>query len=250
MLYVVASMETELAGLQQELEPLGSSRAVGFPVELHLVGVGPKRSSDALTKVLSKARRRPDGVLMLGVAGAVEPGMETGEIVLAGSYALDSAGDPDSIIPDPEMLKVAEAAATGLRMPVSRGDSLTVNHLIAEGWERQQLRESYGVGSVNMEDHAMAAAARKAGVPFLSVRAILDTAEQTLPGYLPGLTRNRNAVFTEILMKPWRIPTLRKLKSQMDLCQSVLTQFGMSYFKLEAQRRRSAREKASSEAIY
>ena len=36
----------------------------------------------------------------------------------------------------------------------------------------------------------------------------------------------------------------------MDLCQSVLARFAMSYLKLEAERRRSAREKAAAEAIY
>ena len=204
-----------------------------------------------MAEALSKARRRPEGVLMLGVAGAVQPGMETGEVVLADSYVLDSDDESKTpIAPDSGLLEVAEATAADLRMPVSRGGSLTVNHLIAEGWERQQLREKYGVGSVNMEDHGVASACRDAGVPFASVRVILDTAEQTLPGYLPGLSRGRNAVFTEILLRPWRIPTLLKLRSQMDLCQSVLTKFGLSYFEQEAGRRKAAREKAASEAIY
>ena len=181
--------------------------------------------------------------------------METGELTLAGTYALDSGkseagGAAESLAPDPAMLEVAEAAAAASRMPVNRGSSLTVDHLVAEGWEREQLRERYGVVSVNMEDHAVAAAAREAGAPFLSARVILDTAEQRLPGYLPGLSRNRNAVLTEVLAKPWRIPTLLRLKSQMQLCQSVLTRFGMSYLQLEAERRRSVREKASADAIY
>jgi hypothetical protein len=101
-----------------------------------------------------------------------------------------------------------------------------------------------------MEDHAVASAAANAGVPFLSVRVVLDTAEQTLPGYLPGLSRKRNVVLTEIMLKPWRIPTLMRLKSQMDLCQTVLTRFGMSYLEREAERRRRHREKVASEAIY
>ena len=251
MLFVVASMQPELSGLQQELEALDPARGVGFPVECHLVGIGPRRSGEAMTQALAKAKRRPDGVLMLGIAGAVEPGMETGEVVLANEYTLDADENPaPAIVPDHGMLKVAEAAAAELRMVPGRSNSLTVDHLIAESWERQQLRERYGVGSVNMEDHAVAKGAWEAGVPFLSVRVILDTAEQTLPGYLPGLSKGRNAVFTEILMRPWRIPTMMKLKSQMDLCQSVLTRFGMCYLKHEYERRRSARERAASEAIY
>ena len=251
MLYVVASMEPELDNLQRELEAQGESSAVGFPMECHFVGVGPRRSGQAMVDALAQGGRRPEGVLMLGVAGAVDPEMETGEVILAESYALDSEEDSaEVILPDAGMLAMAELAAAEARMPVSRSGSLTVDHLISNGLERRQLRERYGVGSVNMEDHAVAAAARDAGVPFLSVRVILDTARQTIPGYLPGLSRSRHAMFTDVVMRPWRIPTLLRLKSQMELCQSVITRFGMSYFQLEAQRRKRARGKAESEAIY
>ena len=68
------------------------------------------------------------------------------------------------------MLEAAEAAAAELRMPVSRASSLTVDHLVVENSERQQLRDKYGVGSVNMEDHAVAVAVGKSGVPFISVQ--------------------------------------------------------------------------------
>ena len=251
MLFVVASMEPELSGLQRELEALESARGIGIPVEFHFVGVGPRRAGNTMAEALSRSKRKPEGVLMLGVAGAVDPEMDSGEVILADSYALDTKEDTATdISPDPDMLQVAEATAADLRMPVSRASSLTVDHLIVDGWERRELREKYRVGSVNMEDHAVASAARKADVPFLSVRTVLDTAEQSIPGYLPGLSKGRSAVFTAIMLKPWRIPTLMRLKSQMDLCQSVLTRFGMTYFKKESERRRSIREQQAREAIY
>ena len=243
-------MEEELDGLREELEPSGG---VGFPVEFHIVGIGPRRAGAAMASVLANGKRKPQGVLMLGVAGAVTPGMETGELILAASYALDTDGvssGAGAIAPDAAMLEVAEGAAANERMPATRSNSLTVDHLIAEGWEREKLRQKYGAGSVNMEDHAVASASAAAGVPFLSVRVILDTAEQRLPGYLPGLSKGRGAIVTGVLLQPWRIPTLRRLKSQMALCQSVLARFGMSYLQLEAERRKSNREKASAEALY
>ena len=248
MLYIVAAMEPELAGLKREVDALEPNRGVGIPVEFHFAGVGPGRAGAAMSEILAKARRRPNGVLMLGVAGAVNPGMQSGDLILADKYAIDS--DATDISPDAGMLELAEATAAELRMPVSRTSSLTVDHLVVEGAERREIREKYGVGTVNMEDHAVAHAAGNAGVPFLSVRVVLDTAEQSLPGYLPGLSKKRNAAVTEILLKPWRIPTLWKLKSQMDLCQSVLTRFGLTYLEREAERRKRHREKVASEAIY
>ena len=244
-------MDEELTGLRRDIEALEPSGGVGFPVEIHRVGIGPERAGKAMAEVLAKSRRRPQGVLMLGVAGAVQLGMETGEMLLAESYMLDPAvGEAAPLMPDPEMLQLAGAASIAARMPVNRSSSLTVDHLVSEGSERQAIREKFGVATINMEDHAVASAAMDAEVPFLSVRVVLDIAEQKLPGYLPKLSRGRNTVFSEILAKPWRIPTLVKLKGQMDLCQSVLARFAMSYLKLEAERRRSAREKAAAEAIY
>lgn len=244
-------MEEELYGLRDELEALEPSGGVGFPVEFHTVGVGPKRAGAALTSALAKGKRRPQGVLMLGVAGALEPGMETGELLLAANYALDAGSEPaKAIVPDPAMLEAAEAAAANARMPANGSSSLTVDHLIDQAQEREELRRKYGAASANMEDHAVAAAAAAAGVPFLSVRVILDTVEQCLPAYLPGLSRGRHAILTDIIMRPWRIPTVLRLKSQMELCQSVIRGFGMSYLRLEAERRKSAKEKESIEAIY
>lgn len=244
MLYIVAAMEDELLGLRREVDARVASQDTELPLEFHVVGIGPKRAGDAMAAAIVNSKRRPQGVLMLGVAGAVEPGRETGELVLAGSYVPDyGVESAEAIAPDPTLLGVAESAAADARMPVYRSGSLTVDHLIAEGWERQQLREEYGVGTVNMEDYAVAAAARAGGIPFLSARVILDTAEQRLPGYLPRLSQGRSAVFSEVIARPWRIPVLLRLKSQMELCQSVLTRFGLSFIQLEAERRRSVSEK-------
>ena len=239
-------MDAELDGLRTEFD--ARPPEPGFPVEFHCLGVGPRRAGDAMTAALDGAGIRP-AVLLLGVAGAIAPGMETGQLLLAENYLSDvDGGEP--IAPDPVMLTVAEAAAAEARMPAHRGASLTVDHLICEERERRQLREKHGAASVNMEDSAVAAAARRAAAPFLAVRVVLDTYEQRLPGYLPGLARGRGAILTQVVAQPWRIPTLRRLKAQMELCQAVLTRFGISYLRQEALRRQSAREKASREAIY
>jgi len=68
-------------------------------------------------------------------------------------------------------------------------------------------------------------------VPFLSIRVVLDTANQCLPGYLPGLAKSPYKVVTNVLLMPWRIPTMLRLKKQLQLCQAVLTNFGLSYMR-------------------
>jgi hypothetical protein len=82
-----------------------------------------------------------------------------------------------------------------------------------------------------MEDYRVAEAAQKASVPFLAVRVVLDTANESLPGYLPGLAKSRYKVITNVLLMPWRIPTMLRLKRQLELGQMVLANFAVAYMK-------------------
>jgi len=235
MLIVVASMEQELTGLRRELREIEDATGISSQVEFQVLGVGPERAGAAMAALLENRRSKIDGVLLVGVAGGVDPELETGDLLLADRHALQngaSQGAGQAIKPDAEMLQSAQKAALELSVPIFNGGSLTVDHLVAEPHERESLRTEYQVYSVNMEDYRAAEAAQNAGVPFLSVRVVLDTASQRLPGYLPGLARSRYKVVTKILLMPWRIPTMLRLKQQLQLCQAVLTNFGVSYLKV------------------
>ena len=235
MLIVVASMEQELTGLRRELREIEDATGISSQVEFQVLGVGPERAGAAMAALLEDRRSKVDGVLLVGVAGGVDPELETGDLLLADRHALQngaSQGAGQAIKPDADMLQSAQKAALELSVPIFNGGSLTVDHLVAEPHERESLRTEYQVYSVNMEDYRAAEAAQNAGVPFLSVRVVLDTASQRLPGYLPGLARSRYKVVTKILLMPWRIPTMLRLKRQLQLCQAVLTNFGVSYLKV------------------
>jgi nucleoside phosphorylase len=187
-----------------------------------------------LTALLECNGSDVDGVLVFGVAGGVNPDLETGDLLLADRYALQDGaaqGAGQAIRPNPEMRQTARQAALDLSVPIFDGGSLTVDHLVAEPQERKDLLTQYQINSVNMEDYRAAEAAQKAGVPFLSVRVVLDTASQALPGYLPELAKSRYKVFTNVILQPWRIPTMLRLRGQLRLCQAVLTNFGLSYLR-------------------
>ena len=227
-------MEQELTGLRRELLDIETATGVHPQVEFKVLGAGPDRAGASLTALLEISRSQIDSVLFVGVAGGVEPSLETGDLLLADRYALQNGaaqGAGQAIRPDTQMLQTARQAALDLSLPVFDGGSLTVDHLVAEPEERQELLTQYQIQSVNMEDYRAAEAAQKAGVPFLSVRVVLDTASQRLPGYLPGLAKSPYKVLTNVLLQPWRIPTMLRLKRQLQLCQAVLTNFGVSYLK-------------------
>ncbi|MCH7736236.1 MAG: hypothetical protein IH872_02430 [Chloroflexi bacterium] len=231
---MAASMEQELNGLRRELLDIEDATGVHPQVEFQVLGVGPERAGASMAALLENRRSNVDGVLVIGVAGGVDPELETGDLLLADRYALQDGavkGAGQAIKPDAVMLQSAQQAALDLSVPIFNGGSLTVDHLVAGPQEREELRARYQTSSVNMEDYRAAEAAQNAGVPFLSVRVVLDTASQRLPGYLPGLAKSRYKVLTNVLLMPWRIPTVLRLKSQLQLCQAVLTNFGVSYLK-------------------
>ena len=228
-------MEQELIGLRRELLDVEDATGTHPDVDFQVIGVGPDRSGTTLTRILEENYSNIDGVLVLGVAGGIDPELETGDLLLADRYALQNGAAQragQAIHPDTGMLKSGQQAALDLSVPVFDGGSLTVDHLVTQPREREELRMQYQIRSVNMEDYRAAEAARNSRIPFLSVRVVLDTANQSLPGYLPGLAKSPYTVITNVLLMPWRIPAMLELKKQLQLCQAVLTNFGMAYLRV------------------
>ena len=252
-----------MAGLRRNLNTL-SVQASGPvpPVDVQVIGIGKEESQKRVMALLERRRpsrrssrrsttaedRGPDGLLLVGFAGAIDATLPTGVLCLSTRYyraaqaegvspisgAVDqSAGHPyfigDFIEPDQRMWQQSADVAGEAGVKVSHLDSMTVDRMVSGAEEKESLGKSYPVGLVNMEDYWVAAAAAEAGVPFLSARVILDTANQTLPTYLPRLAGSPVRPILEAVFMPWRIPDLIKLGLQFRLAQAVLTRFALSY---------------------
>jgi adenosylhomocysteine nucleosidase len=237
MLMVVAPLEQELAGLRRALR-WGQRRSGAFeddprPWELHAVGVGqtaPEKVRALLTAWMPgpyPGGDRLDGLLLLGFAGSLELSLRVGDLVLPARYYGDSQGD--FFQPGQEMFQEAMVAVSKTQQTVFYLNSLTVDHLVATPQEKQALRQRYPVGTVNMEDYWVAAAARDAGVPFLAVRAVLDVSTQRLPGYLLGLSSSRNRAALSLATRPWRVPAALGLARQAAVAAAALARFALAF---------------------
>ena len=227
MLTIVASMERELSGLRRE----NVSGQHGHSMDLRVVGVGKSRSQASLRKILrSSPSGSPSGILVLGFAGAVDRELKTGDLILSGRYYLDCQGN-DFVAPDSAMRQNAIIAATNAGLPVSHLDSLTVDRIISNQEAKAALAVGYPVGIVGMEDFWLASAALDAGVPFLSARVVLDTAQQSLPGHLLGLSQGRALDVLKTAATPWRAQALFRLAYQARIAQRILTKFAVSFIR-------------------
>jgi adenosylhomocysteine nucleosidase len=131
-----------------------------------------------------------EALLCTGVAGAVNPQLSTGDVVIS-EKTLEHDFDPG----DPELLKrfrrrwleadgrlvkLALEAAQGLALAdrCHRGKVLTGDQAIVCREKRQWLWETFRADCVDMESAAVAQVCRLNGVPWVIVRAISDSAAE------------------------------------------------------------------------
>ena len=263
MLTIVAAMEQELAGLKRALGPRPPPG-----LDLHVIGIGRDRVEPGLRGLLPTLRQQRQGaeppteLLLLGFAGGVDPSLSAGDLTLPGRYCrlltqqgrrhLAFTGTPDPEVlerlraevaawnnrppelkflePDPTMRQHAREALVQGSLTAVETDSMTVPELVTNPNTKGELHRRYQVGTVNMEDYWVARLAGAAKVPFLSVRAVLDTAGQRLPSNLLGLSSRRPgwAAFG-VAAHPWQLPALLGLPRPMRLAQASLARFALAY---------------------
>ena len=189
-----------------------------------------------MTALLGRRRLSEDtpseseqGLLLLGFTGGVDPYLAPGVLAISPNYQHTAGGN--DVEPDPEMWRQALVAATGAGLPFDQRDSLTVDRPVSTVADKGAVFRRYQVGTVNMEDYPVAAAARDAGVPFLAVRAVLDPAHQSLPPYVVAMSRSPVKAVLGTAVRPWRITQMLHLARHMRHAQIALTRFAMAYLR-------------------
>jgi nucleoside phosphorylase len=157
-------------------------------------GVGPILAGQRVPTLLNIAAAR--GVLMLGFAGALDPSLRAGDVVVASEVVGLRLGDGahaeeplwSTWRTDPRALEIAG----GISLPAERGKSVsgrivTVSKVCTTAVEKSELGRRTGTLAVDMESAVVAEECDRRGLPLVCVRAILDEAELELPLDLDGL---------------------------------------------------------------
>jgi nucleoside phosphorylase len=217
-------MEREVSALRRSL--------AGAPVAVRVSGVGREKAQASAETVLDQ-RARPDCILSLGFAGALRDGLETGDLVLA--RRLYASGEDTFIESDANLLSMAQEVLDRPGSPRSFiADSVTVPEMVTSSIEKEQLAGGTGAWIANMEDYWVGKAAIHRRVPFLSVRAVLDTARQEPPPYVArlgdkGLLGQVLHVMANGIKRPQDIPEMVNLSKQVKAAQGSLAAFGLSF---------------------
>lgn len=195
---IVTGMASEAACLQGPRSPT--------PFLTFCAGGSPGRAEAGARELV---RGGASALISFGIAGALDPALATGDIVLPRSVVAPCGDiyDVDSAWID----RLTEQLALSAR--ISHGALATVEQAAASPIAKQALRQKTGASAVDMESSGVAVAAAEAGIPFIAVRAIADTAHRAVPrsalvGLAPDGTARPLAVLAALLPRPWEIAAL------------------------------------------
>ena len=207
-------MATELSGIRRAIRNPGSRG-----MALHVTGVGHKPTLANIAGIMAAS---PRGVIMMGFCGAADPGLRTGDLHVADYFHSVDVAQSGPVAADPALSADLTAAARQSAARVVTEPSATVG-AVAGAVVKAAVRASTGAASVNMEDYWAAKAARAAGVPFASVRAVLDTADAELPAWLSDPSDSAARVAWGLAGHPGRAAALLRLARQARVARRNLT---------------------------
>lgn len=202
MIGIIAAMDSEVRDIKSAMEDgikIHHGGMTFFKGKLHQKeviavksGVG-KVNAAMCTQILIDIFK-VNTIIHVGVAGAVHPDLEIGDIVISEDscqYDMDARafGHPRGEIPnmditffkaDPTLIKLAVAAAQELDATYRVGRIMTADLGVDSNKLKEELREEFGGLCVEMEGAAVGQVAMLNQVPYLVIRSMSDKADSNL----------------------------------------------------------------------
>jgi adenosylhomocysteine nucleosidase len=153
---------------------------------LVISGMGPQRARLAAQALVAAGA---EGLLSFGLAGALEPGLHAGDVLLPQSVRDEKGQVHTTYGPWRERLAGC-ARARGENQVRVGGVLLSVVEPLTGSMSKSQAWSQTGAQGVDMESFAIASVAVEKGVTFAVLRVVIDTAADTVPA---GLTQATDA---------------------------------------------------------
>ena len=189
------------------------------------------RHPDILTRISGASARRAyeqahemvtkgaTALVSIGIAGALGPDLKNGDISL-----------PEQVVTETESWCVDPAWRQQLASALPQACNGAVygsDAMILTPDAKADLTRRTGAILVDMESHAVAQAAAEAGLPFLVLRTIADSASQTIPlsatlGVAPDGNTRPGAVIGALLFRPQDLPGLIRVGADSARATKIL----------------------------
>lgn len=220
-------LESRLTSAWGDWQEHTSLIVVALPIELRGVAsaLGTDARGDAARATVGDARwiarmigvgggaehviagERPRLVIGCGFAGALDPALRAGDLVLATSVC-DESGD--RVMAHDGALRAARHALTAFQ-PIAEGEILCATKIIGSADDKRALARP-GRCAVDLESWAVARAAERAGVPWLVLRVVVDPLDVELPPFASDPDAGHvGAALRHVLGGPRRLRELVRL---------------------------------------
>ena len=133
-----------------------------------IFGTG-RKSALGLKKVLP--RLMPDWVMLIGVSGALAPGLDNGDIIVPQIFIEGASGRRNKA----PALRLAEGDKT------TKGAILTSARPIGSTAKKREIYQKSRALAVDMESFYVLEICQGLNIPFFCIRAISDRADQSIP---------------------------------------------------------------------
>ena len=204
-----------MCGLEAEARALGDLRR-DARVEVGISAARPDRASALAEQMVANG---VEALISWGICGALDPGLASGALIVPGTV-VDSDGTRME-------LAALRAPGSGSGMVLAGSDVI-----VPTPDAKRALRDRTGAGTVDMETHRVARAARQGGVPCLVIRAVSDPADRALP---PGTENALDSqgrprvlpVLAGLIRRPGRLGALLNAKRDLDWAIGTLGLLGV-----------------------
>jgi len=179
---IVAALEAEARILDSAHSHAGSPTALVDGVLLAVSGIGWAAAERAALALVDAGAR---ALMSWGMAGGLDPALRAGTIFLPDRVVSVDGQEFSTALRWREHLCSTIIA----RHPIGSGkllSAMTVMETIADKTAAYRIT---GALAVDMESLAVAAVAARRGLPFIAVRVIVDTANDSLPRAIAAATR-------------------------------------------------------------
>jgi adenosylhomocysteine nucleosidase len=232
----VIGVVTALRGEARSL----SARRPSALSDTWLVRAGGMGCERAAAAALGLVRQGARALLCWGVAGALDPALRCGDVVLASEVLCDAPlalrlpGWRPTALPAHARLHTSDPWRSQLEAallqigPVMRGTILTRAELACESTLKTRLFRESGAVAVDMESAAVGVVASLYGLPFMVLRVIADTAAETLPAPLRTMASAQSLgplgalTWLPALCVPTQWPALLRLGRRYRRAREVL----------------------------
>jgi adenosylhomocysteine nucleosidase len=140
-------------------------------------GVGRTRAAEGARFLIR--RFSPRALVSFGFAGGLTSGLARGTVII-GTEAVGE-GSSRTWAANCDLVAQFRAAAEAEQLPVQEGRVVTSHQLVADPVSKAALQSKSGACAVDMETIGVVEVAHEGGLPWTAVRAVVDSATDTLP---------------------------------------------------------------------